>query len=676
MEESQIPKLKPKEVTLGPREESILIPKIGPNQSASIPQPGLRTSSNPRAKIKIKGLKLVALGLGLLIALALIIAIPALNVYNKAKLVYANAQRLSDQAKAQNLPGVKSELSNLKTSTSNLKKSLGPLAWLRVVPFVGAYVSDANHAVSGGGYAIEATEILIVAIEPYADIIGFSGGPQDNTGGGDKTTQERLDFIIAAIPDLIPKADEISAKMAAAKQEIDQIDPERYPEKVGKTKVRSTLADGIELFDQAASLVTDGKPLLEASPYLLGLDEPRQYMVIFQNDKELRPTGGFITAYSIMKVDKARFSPVSSNDIYNLDSSYTPSIPAPEPVVKYLKGPYVASPRYRLRDMNFSPDFKESMDLFGEEIAKVGIKNIDGIIAVDTQLLVNLLNVLGPIGVSGFGNFSTEIIEECNCPQVIHELESFADIEGPIVWSENEPGKIVYAPPNYDNRKKIIGPLMNSVLANALGQPKDKLPALFEAGFKSLTEKHVLFYMFDEGAQAAAESFNIAGRIKETQEDYLHINDANLGGRKSNLYATQEVLQEYSIGDAGTIEKTVTITYKNPEDYDGWLNSVLPNWVRVYVPKGSELVSFEGPEEKAQPYEEYNKTVFAGYFQLRPQGVVKLILKYKLPFKAGKDLDIFLQKQPGTDAPLYSIIFKKFEDEFFLRADREFSIRL
>jgi hypothetical protein len=669
MQETQIPKLTPVQQTSRPRAESILIPKIGPSQ----PTPDPASSGKP--KRGVKALKwLLAVG-GLTVALFLIIGIPAWNVFNKSKALYANAQNLSNQAKAQNLPGVKSELSNLKASTIDLKKALGPLGWLRAVPYLGTYVADANHAVEGGGYAIEAAEVFIVAIEPYADIIGFTGGAQDNTGGGEKTTQERIDFIIAAIPDLTAKADEISAKMAMARGELDQIDPERYPEKVGDIEVRSSLASARELFDQAASLVTDGKPLLQSAPYLLGLDEPRQYLVIFQNDKELRPTGGFITAYSIMKVDKARFSPVSSNDIYNLDSSYTPSVPAPEPVVKYLKGPYVASPRYRLRDMNFSPDFRQSMELFGKEISKVGIKNIDGIIAVDTQLLVNLLNVLGPIGVSGFGNFSTDIVEECNCPQVIHELESFADIEGPVVWSENEPGKIVYAPPNYDNRKKIIGPLMNSILANALGQPKEKLPALFEAGFKSLTEKHVLFYMFDESAQAAVESFNIAGRVKEAEGDFLFVNDANLGGRKSNLYVTQEVFQEYSLsGD--TIEKTVTVTYKNPEDYDGWLNSVLPNWVRVYVPEGSELISFEGLEEKAEPYEEFGKTVFAGYFQLRPQGVVKLTVKYKLPFKAGKSLSLFIQKQPGTDAPLYSIVYKKFEDEFFLKTDKELSIRL
>src|SRR3972149_1555189 len=168
------------------------------------------------------------------------------------------------------------------------------------------------------------------------------------------------------------------------------------------------------------------------------------------------------------------------------------------------------------------------LSLFIKEAEKAGIKKIDGVIAVDTQFLVNLLDVLGTIGVPGYGDFSTKIVSQCNCPQVIYELESFADIEGPIVWSENEPGKIVFAPPNYDNRKKIIGPLMNSILSNAFGQPKEKLPDLFEAAFKSLREKHVLFYLFEAEKQAAVESFEIAGTLDNTyQHDYLHINDAN-----------------------------------------------------------------------------------------------------------------------------------------------------
>ena len=217
---------------------------------------------------------------------------------------------------------------------------------------------------------------------------------------------------------------------------------------------------------------------------------------------------------------------------------------------------------------------------------------------------------------------------------------------------------------------------MNSVLANALGQPKEKLPMLFEAILKSLTEKHVLFYMHDAKSQDAVEVFGIAGTLDEYNGDYIHINDANLGGRKSNLYVMQEVVQEIEVAKDGTATKTVTITYKNPKEHDGWLNSVLPNWVRIYVPKGSELIEFNGVEEKQEVYEEFGKTVFAGFFNLRPQGVAKITLKYKLPFKIEKHYNIFLQKQPGTDSPLYTVQFKKQKEEFFLKVDREIKFKI
>jgi hypothetical protein len=440
--------------------------------------------------------------------------------------------------------------------------------------------------------------------------------------------------------------------------------------------LRSKIKEAIEMWDLGASFIVKSKPLLEASSYILGAEKERNYLVIFQNDKELRPTGGFITAYSIAKVKNGKFEPVSSSDIYSLDDKYKPSIKAPDPMIKYLKGPYTISPNLKLRDMNWSPDFEKSMDMFSTEIKDAGINNIDGIIAVDTQLLVNLLDAIGPIGVGGFGNFSTEITPECNCPQVIHELESFADVEGPVVWSQDEPGKIIFAPKNYDNRKKIIGPLMNSILANALGQPKDKIPGLFEAVIKSLMEKHVLFYFFDDKAQQAVTEFGIAGTVSKADKDYFLLNDANLGGRKSNLYVTEEVTQEINVLKDKTIEKTVKITYKNPAPYDGWLNSVLPNWVRVYVPEGSQLVEFNGVSDKAETYTEEGKTVFAGYFELRPLGVAKLSLKYKLPFKADGNYKILIQKQPGKDAPLYIFKVGRTEQEVRLNSDKELKFNI
>jgi len=185
-----------------------------------------------------------------------------------------------------------------------------------------------------------------------------------------------------------------------------------------------------------------------------------------------------------------------------------------------------------------------------------------------------------------------------------------------------------------------------------------------------------LFYLFDEKIQKAVVSFGIAGTLTEYDGDYLHINDANLGGRKSNLYVTQEVVQELEISKDGSLIKKLTITYKNPEKQDGWLNSILPNYLRIYVPKGSQLLEFTGVEEKEEPYDELGKTVFAGFFNLRPQGVAKIFVKYRLPFKMAKYYRLYLQKQAGTDAPKYEIIFKNQSQKFFLKKDKEVRLKI
>jgi len=67
-----------------------------------------------------------------------------------------------------------------------------------------------------------------------------------------------------------------------------------------------------------------------------------------------------------------------------------------------------------------------------------------------------------------------------------------------------------------------------------------------------INQKHVLAYFHDDDAQKAAESFNMAGRImtatetaallayKEGEWDYLHINNSNMAGAKSNMFCIGE----------------------------------------------------------------------------------------------------------------------------------------
>jgi len=675
------PKIEPDTTTTEnpPKSDSILVPKIEVNNTA--PQETPKESQTFFERFKgLGGKKKVWLSVGIfLLAFLVYNIIAGILVYSKAKTLMDSGKALQAAAQSKDLGKIETEIKATKKNLSSFGMSLKLLFWVKIVPYFGGFVNDAGHAVTAGEAGLDAANIVVATIEPYSDLLGLFGKGGESVLAaktGEESMQDRINFVVKTIPDLLPKIDEISQKAKIVNEELAQIDPDRYPENFKGKQVRSNLVAIQALTKQVSDLLVNGKPFIESAPYMLGMDSPRNYLVLFQNDKELRPTGGFMTAYAIMKVDKATFEPTTSDDIYNLDAKYRPSIPAPDPIVDYIKGPYILSANLRLRDMNWSPDFSESMKTFTEAIGEVGIDDIDGIIAVDTQLLTNLLDVIGPIGVPGFGNFSTEISPECNCPQVIHELESFADVEGPIIW-DPVTGKIILRPPNSDNRKKIIGPLMNSILANALGQPKEKLPALFSAGFTSLIEKHVMFYMLDDNTQSAVANVGLAGTIRsDFKGDYLHINDSNLGGRKSNLYATEDVEQNIEVARDGTVTKTVTITYKNPEKQDGWLNSVLPTWVRIYVPKGSELLASEGLEDEVDPYEDLGHTVYAGFFELRPEGVSKVTFQYKLPFKVGKTYNLLIQKQPGTDGFLYMINVKNHSEEFFLKTDKELKISL
>jgi len=637
---------------------------------------GSKKPERIKRRIRIGKRSRIALGVAFAIFIILVVAagLPGWAVYKRGRALAAKGYELKASLDSQDINVVEGKLAEFKEELSKFESSYGRLGWMRVVPVVSSYWKDGKAGVQAGKYGIETAEIVIETMKPYADIIGFAGGGEQ-AKSGEESANDRIDFLVQTIEDVLPKMDEISEKATLANGELGKINPSRYPEKFRGKEIRPKLEKAIEAAEEGTKMISESKPLMEAAPYLLGMDEPRTYLVLFQNDKELRPTGGFITAYSIMTVTNGKLQPAVSSDIYDLDNRYKPSIVAPQELRDYLKGPYELNNKLFLRDINWYPDFRQSMEIFVDEAGKAGIEDIDGIIAVDTYVVVYLLDVLGTIGVPGFGNFSNEIVPECDCPQVIYELESFADVEGPVVWSENEPGKIVFAPPNYDNRKKIVGPLMNSVISNALGQEKDKLPGLFEAAWKSVSEKHVLLYLLDEEAQKGAEGFNIAGRVKDYEGDYLMIVDANLGGRKSNLYVTQEVHQEVKVEKDG-IEKMVQIVYKNPQKHDGWLNSVLPNWTRIYVPKGSELVSMEGFDKKGETYEEYGKTVFAGGFELRPQGSKEITIRYRIPIKAEGEYEVLIQKQPGTDKPLHTLEVGKTNEEFFLRIDREIKIKI
>ena len=216
--------------------------------------------------------------------------------------------------------------------------------------------------------------------------------------------------------------------------------------------------------------------------------------------------------------------------------------------------------------------------------------------------------------------------------------------------------------------------------------PKQYWGPLVQTMFSEIAQKHILFSLENKDAQHGLAAVNAAGEIKDFEGDYFHLNEANFGGAKSNLFVDQNVEQEYNVSQDGTITKTVTVNYKNPHKPSNCnleaenslcLNAPWRNWFRVYVPKGSKLKDSSGSEVKMETSEEFGKTVFEGFLTVRPLGIGRLKLTYTLPFKLkkGSPLPYLIQKQPGTAEDEYVIKLNGKEAEKFV-LDRDVTLKL
>jgi hypothetical protein len=239
-----------------------------------------------------------------------------------------------------------------------------------------------------------------------------------------------------------------------------------------------------------------------------------------------------------------------------------------------------------------------------------------------------------------------------------------------------------------ENRKAIIGELLYNTLAKALSSsPKLYWGRLFQQAISDAQEKHILFYVYNPSAQKGLEALNWSGRINNNfKGDYLHINDSNFAGAKSNMFVRKSVRLDYKINGKGEITKTVTITYKNPQPYSNCnlekgglcLNAILRNFQRVYVPQGSTLLNSEGSEVKVEVGKDLGKTVFESFLTVKPLGSARISYTYTLPFSLAKDssLPLLIQKQPGIDyIPFEIYINGKKTADFDLKTDKILNLK-
>lgn len=622
---------------------------IGSNEGArktTLP----KSSANKKKKIIIRlliGLGVFILILGILGA----VSYPGVKAFtNQLNTTKIQAKKVSETLQNQDIEKTKTEVLKLKNELTKLDSKLSYFSWTNPIPFLGGYYRDGHHFIKAGLYGSDAGVIICDSLIPFADALGLKGGGAGNA-------ELYAQHAVEAMPKILPSLDDIEAKLKLVRKEIDQVNTSKYPVKIGSYSVRPVMENAKTTVDNIEAFMPEIRPILTSLPNALGSPVDKTYLILFQNDKELRSTGGFITAYATAKISKGKLASITSEDAYRLDDRVRSRPALPNQLRDYLK-----VNKFFIRDANVSPDFPTSMRIFeGMYDTASGVQPIDGIIALDTEFVRAMLEVVGDVQIPAYSvTFSSKIDPNYGIPDVVYKLELYSE--------QLLQGK--------ENRKDLIGQLMNALVHKVLGSDKKQWFPLLQQVQKMADQKHILAYSHDKSSQVLLEKYNYGGLIKNYDADYLAFNSNNFAGLKGDAFVTQKIDQEITIAADGTVTKKVTFTNTNPSKISvGWLNpTVYTNWLRLYVPEGSKLVggNFNNSIELGkQMYQTVLKTTLGN------SSSVTFTYELPLKIKKGDEYRLLIQKQPGTGAPEVNIkVNGKQKDKFLLDTDREIKFKV
>ncbi len=626
---------------------------------------------NPNSKSKFKNLGVAGLiFLVFIAALAVFgyvtIVSPGLAVLSKVKIVKADGLALVDALKNRDLVELDKVMAKTDKDLEELRTERDKkFGWSKNFKMfqLNEFYADSDHFIDAGKLSMEALREVEVVATPFADAAGLKVSETQEVIE-DQGLMEAFQSWVTLMPQVAGKMDGVIEKVSKVGDEFEQINTSKYPENLFGMEVRGNLEFTKKTLANVKDYGPDIKTALTLMPKMLAVGTPtKRYMIIMQNDKELRPTGGFMTNYATFKISNGLLqSDFTSKDMYSIDRTLDlidATYDFPDPPAAYAK--YLKVERWYARDMNYSPDFVSSMDQFlkfynlASRLDPFEIKAVDGVIGIDTNVIKELLEVTGPVTVSGV-TYSSE--------NVVLELEKIASLE----LREQA------------NRKKVLGDLMEAMLVNVFQSDRNLWTKLIDRGVSLALRKHVMVYVFDPEIQAIIEKYNFAGRlIPDTTGDYSAVISTNLGGDKTNWFTTKKVTHTLERENDKWV-RTVKIeyNYKQPSDEFAPFVKRFRDWVRVYAPLGSQIISVDGTEDGSSTDQELNKTFFTGYVEMGPNETKTLTFKYYLPSgKVNSDTySLMIQKQGGIDTETHVVVVNGKSQEIKLDKDTLVNFKL
>lgn len=352
-------------------------------------------------------------------------------------------------------------------------------------------------------------------------------------------------------------------------------------------------------------------------------EEEKTFLVLFQNNYELRPGGGFIGTFGILKVKNNSVTFVDTHDTTVFDSGMETGIDPPFPMIQTL-----GIKHWEFRDSNWSPDFPtnaEKAEFFYQ--LEGGQEELDGVIAVSTSLLPSFLEVTGPVIIEGYQG-------EYNAENAISKLQF--QVEQGYIEQGIEVGK----------RKYIMKDMAKAIVAKAQGLNFSKKKNLVEKIEQHFNQKDVMIYFKDQDLQDQISYLGWSGEVRNTEKDYLMMVDANLAAYKSDQVMRRSF--EYVVDFRPERPRAnLKITYEHQGRIRDWQITDYQSYLRIYVPEESWLTDTEDIL-KVRFGTENGKKYFGSLIKV-PLGKTKTVeFVYDLPSEFTQEkYELLIQKQSG-----------------------------
>ncbi len=321
--------------------------------------------------------------------------------------------------------------------------------------------------------------------------------------------------------------------------------------------------------DYYKNIISQGSVLSKNLSEILGDKGSRTYLLLFQNNMELRPTGGFIGSYGLVTFDKGRLSDFAVSDIYSADGQLNGHVEPPTPIKNYL-----GEANWWFRDSNWDPDFPTSARRAEWFLDKSTDKKVDGVVSVDLAPVKDFLDIIGSIYLSDY---------EIN----IDSNNFYEKVQSEV---ENN-----FFPGTY-KKKSFLTSLSMSLLNEIKDLSFKDVGELVKLSYKNLNSRRIQLYLHNSDAQKALSALNWDGGVltpfcgSECLPDLIGIVEANVGVNKSNYFISRKVDINMTVNE-DFLEKELTLTLKNSANGSLGVNGRYKTYTRLLIPEEAYEVS-------------------------------------------------------------------------------------